>query len=64
MVINTNSNKDKPDARLIRQAVLRANLPYFTTISGAKSAALALKARGAKDAAPSIGALQDYLSGL
>ena len=64
MVINTSSNKDKPDARLIRQAVLRANLPYFTTISGAKSAALALKARGAKDAAPSIGALQDYLSGL
>ena len=28
MVINTSSNKAKPDARLIREAVLRANIPH------------------------------------
>ncbi len=43
MVVNTSSNKAKPDARLIREAVLRANIPYFTTISGAKSAAIAMQ---------------------
>ncbi|MWV62294.1 carbamoyl-phosphate synthase large subunit [Helicobacter saguini] len=43
MVINTTSNKDKQDARLIRQAVLRANIPYFTTISGANSALISMQ---------------------
>lgn len=43
MVINTTTNKDKADARLIRQAVLRADIPYFTTINGAMSAINAMR---------------------
>ena len=63
MVINTSSNKAKPDARLIREAVLRANIPYFTTISGAKSAAIAMsESIKYKDNAKNAKALQDYLT--
>ncbi|STQ87057.1 carbamoyl-phosphate synthase large subunit [Helicobacter muridarum] len=43
MIINTSNHKDKPDARLIRQSVLKENISYFTTISEAKSAAMALQ---------------------
>ena len=62
MVINTSSNKAKPDARIIREAVLRANIPYFTTISGAKSAAIAM-AESIKysENENKAKALQDYL---
>ncbi|MCI7410604.1 carbamoyl-phosphate synthase large subunit [Helicobacter bilis] len=64
MVINTSSNKAKPDARLIREAVLRANIPYFTTISGAKSAAIAMQANSNdnENTRVSTKALQDYLN--
>ncbi|EEO23858.1 MULTISPECIES: carbamoyl-phosphate synthase large subunit [Helicobacter] len=64
MVINTSSNKAQPDARLIREAVLRANIPYFTTISGAKSAAIAMQANGNdnENTRVSTKALQDYLN--
>lgn len=62
MVINTSSNKAKPDARLIREAVLRANIPYFTTISGAKSATIAMQINdnNAKNNTNIAKALQDY----
>ncbi|RDU73649.1 carbamoyl-phosphate synthase large subunit [Helicobacter aurati] len=49
MVINTSNSKTKLDTSLIHQAVLRANIPYFTTISGAKSAATAMQAIREKD---------------
>ncbi|WP_199769751.1 carbamoyl-phosphate synthase large subunit [Helicobacter trogontum] len=64
MVINTSSNKAQPDARLIREAVLRANIPYFTTISGAKSAAIAMQANSndTQQARSNTKSLQDYLS--
>lgn len=64
MVINTSSNKAQPDARLIREAVLRANIPYFTTISGAKSAAIAMQANSNdnENTRVSTKALQDYLN--
>lgn len=63
MVINTSSNKAKPDARLIREAVLRANIPYFTTISGARSAAIAMSENiKYKDNTNNAKALQDYLT--
>ncbi len=64
MVINTSSNKAKPDAKLIREAVLRANIPYFTTISGAKSAAIAMQAsiQDKKASHDNAKSLQDYLT--
>ncbi|TLE03038.1 carbamoyl-phosphate synthase large subunit [Helicobacter bilis] len=64
MVINTSSNKAQPDARLIREAVLRTNIPYFTTISGAKSAAIAMQANSNdnENTRVSTKALQDYLN--
>ena len=64
MVINTSSNKAQPDARLIREAVLRANIPYFTTISGAKSAAIAMQANSNdnENTRVSTKVLQDYLN--
>lgn len=63
MVINTSENKAKPDAGLIRESVLRANIPYFTTISGAKSAATAMKENmNHRDNANKVKALQNYLS--
>lgn len=68
MVINTTTNKDKADARLIRQAVLRANIPYFTTISGARSAAIAMQMIYTNQTTVSntmiysVQALQDYLN--
>lgn len=64
MVINTSSNKAQPDARLIRGAVLRTNIPYFTTISGAKSAAIAMQANSNdnENTRVSTKALQDYLN--
>ena len=62
MVINTSSNKAQTDSSLIREAVLRANIPYFTTISGAKSAAIAMTENiKCKENASSAKALQDYL---
>jgi len=62
MVINTSDNKaSKDDARRIRQAVLRFNIPYFTTIAAAKVTAAAIREmRDGEALEPK--ALQDYLS--
>lgn len=62
MVINTSPEKTKPDARLIRESVLRANIPYFTTINGAKSSIDSIRSVRDIDF-NSVVALQDYLSG-
>jgi carbamoyl-phosphate synthase large subunit len=62
IVLNTSDSKaSKDDARMIRQSVIRQNIPYFTTIAAAKAAAEAIKAlRDSKSIDPK--ALQDYLS--
>ena len=60
LVINTSDNKaSKDDAKRIREAVLRFNLPYFTTIAAARVAAEAIKKL--KEAKLEPKALQDYL---
>ena len=61
MVLNTSDNKaSKDDARRIRQAVLRFNVPYFTTLSAAKVSAAAIREMR-DDGALEPRALQDYL---
>jgi carbamoyl-phosphate synthase large subunit len=62
MMLNTSDSKaSKDDAKLLRQSVIKQNVPYFTTIAAAKAAASAIKALNEnKDTTPK--ALQDYLS--
>jgi len=62
LVINTSDAKSsKDDAKKIRQAVLRFNIPYFTTIAAARVAALSIK--DMKDGSVlEPKALQDYLN--
>jgi carbamoyl-phosphate synthase large subunit len=62
LVINTSDNKaSKDDARRIRQAVLRFNIPYFTTLAAARVTAEAI-AEMRQEEALAPRALQDYLS--
>lgn len=66
MVINTSQsqsdqnedNSSIEDSKLIRRAVLKTNIPYFTTINGAMSV---LKALQTTDDLNEVCALQDYL---
>ena len=61
MVLNTSDNKaSKDDARRIRQAVLRFNVPYFTTLAAGRAAAAAIREMREHDALEPK-ALQDYL---
>ncbi|KIM10316.1 MAG: carbamoyl phosphate synthase large subunit [Sulfuricurvum sp. PC08-66] len=61
MVINTaDSQSSKEDARLIRQTVLRQNIPYFTTIAAAQAAIESLNVMQS-DELYTPKALQDYL---
>jgi len=61
MVINTSDNKaSKDDAKRIRQAVLRFQIPYFTTLAAARVGAEAL-ARLKREGHFEPRALQDYL---
>jgi len=62
LVINTSDAKSsKDDAKKIRQAVLRFNIPYFTTIAAARAAAASIK--DIEDgSALEPKALQDYLN--
>ena len=60
MAINTSDNKaSKDDAKKIREAVLRFDIPYFTTLAAARVAAEAI--RKLKEAKLEPKALQDYL---
>ncbi len=61
MAINTSDNNTaKKDATVIRQIVLRMNIPYFTTLSAARAAIDALaQMKDTSWTAPQ--ALQDYL---
>lgn len=60
MAINTSDNKSsKDDAKRIREAVLRFDIPYFTTIAAAKVAADAIGKLKKSRLEPK--ALQDYL---
>jgi carbamoyl-phosphate synthase large subunit len=62
MAINTSDNNTaKKDATVIRQIVLRMNIPYFTTLSAARAAidALGQMGEGSWNATKS---LQDYLN--
>jgi carbamoyl-phosphate synthase large subunit len=62
MAVNTSDNKtSKEDAVVIRQIVLRMNIPYFTTLSAARAAIAALKEMKTTSwATPK--SLQDYLA--
>jgi carbamoyl-phosphate synthase large subunit len=62
LVLNTSDSKaSKDDAKMIRQSVLKQNVPYFTTIAAAKAASMAICAlQENKDLTPK--ALQDYLN--
>ena len=61
LVINTSDAKSsKDDAKKIRQAVLRFNIPYFTTIAAARVATLSIKDMK-NGSALEPKALQDYL---
>ncbi len=62
MAINTSDNNTaKKDAEVIRQIVLRMNIPYFTTLSAARAAIDALSQMH-NDAWNHPKALQDFLS--
>ncbi|MFA6138029.1 MAG: carbamoyl-phosphate synthase large subunit [Sulfurimonas sp.] len=62
MAINTSDNNtSKKDAVVIRQEVLRKNIPYFTTLSAAKAVILALDEM-VNDAWSDVQALQDFLA--
>jgi len=62
MAINTSDNNtSKKDATVIRQIVLRMNIPYFTTLSAARAAIDAL-GQMKDDAWTAPQALQDYLA--
>ncbi len=61
MAINTSDNNtSKKDAVVIRQEVLRRNIPYFTTLSAARALILALDTME-DDAWSNPKALQDFL---
>ncbi len=61
VVLNTSDNKaSKDDARRIRQAVLRFNVPYFTTLAAARVSAAAIREMK-EEGALEPRALQDYL---
>ncbi|WP_281951239.1 carbamoyl-phosphate synthase large subunit [Nitrosophilus kaiyonis] len=60
LAINTSDNKaSKDDAKKIREAVLRFNIPYFTTLAAARVAAEAIKKLKEEKLKPK--SLQDYL---
>ncbi|MFA5461043.1 MAG: carbamoyl-phosphate synthase large subunit [Sulfurimonas sp.] len=62
MAINTSDNNtSKKDAVVIRQEVLKRNIPYFTTLSAARALILALKEMK-NDSWTSPKALQDFLA--
>ena len=62
MAINTSDNNtSKKDAVVIRQEVLKRNIPYFTTLSAARAAILALDEMK-DDSWVSATALQDFLA--
>jgi carbamoyl-phosphate synthase large subunit len=62
MAINTSDNNTaKKDATVIRQIVLRMNIPYFTTLSAARAAIEAL-GQMKDDTWTAPQALQDYLA--
>lgn len=62
LVVNTSDQKSsKDDAKKIRQAVLRLKVPYFTTISEAKAATIAIKNIQEQALFEPI-SLQEYLS--
>jgi len=61
LVINTSDAKSsKDDAKKIRQAVLRFNIPYFTTLAAATAAVTSIDGSN-KEKALEPKALQDYL---
>ncbi len=62
LVLNTSDSKaSKDDAKMIRQSVIKQNIPYLTTAAAAKAASEAIKAlQSHKSTTPK--ALQDYLS--
>jgi len=63
MAINTSDNNtSKKDAVVIRQEVLKRNIPYFTTLSAARATILALDEKTGEDSWVSAKALQDFLA--
>ena len=61
LMLNTSDSKaSKDDAKLLRQSVIKQNVPYFTTIAAAKAACDAIKAlNDNQETTPK--AIQDYL---
>ncbi|PAF50158.1 carbamoyl phosphate synthase large subunit [Helicobacter sp. 13S00401-1] len=62
LVVNTSDEKAKEDARLIRATVLKMNIPYFTTVSGALSAIKAIKKETSSNEGFKACSLQEYLN--
>ena len=61
LVINTSDNRaSKTDAKLIRQTVIRENIPYFTTLSATQATTEALKEM--KLHRLEVRTIQDYLN--
>jgi len=61
LVINTSDNKaSKDDAKIIRREVLNQNIPYYTTIAGAKAVIEAIKFIQSNKVG--VKAIQDYFS--
>jgi carbamoyl-phosphate synthase large subunit len=61
LVINTSDNKaSKDDAKIIRREVLNQNIPYYTTIAGAKAAIEAIKFIQSNKIG--VKSIQDYFS--
>ena len=59
LVINTvGDQRSKEDSYVLRRATLINNIPYFTTISGAKAALLAIEAVRMRESR--VKCLQDY----
>lgn len=63
MAINTSDNKTiaKNDGIEIRRTVLRMNVPYFTTVAGAKASVEAIKALRSKEGV-SVRSIQEFLA--
>lgn len=63
MAINTSEDKgsSKDDGKEIRRAVLRMNVPYFTTIAAAQAASEAIKVLKVEDVS-STKSIQEYLN--
>ncbi len=60
LVMNTSGGLDRAESYSLRRTTLLQRVPYFTTVSGALAAALAIETARKADGKPAVKALQDY----